>query len=67
MSTDENLQREFDAAVQKAGLDVPAERRAGLLAMYADMKTMTALVRGPRTAAAEPSNIYTLVPFLRRG
>ena len=60
------LEREFDAAMAKAGLNVPADRRAGTLAAYADMKHMTELLRQPRTAASEPSNVYSLIPFMRR-
>jgi hypothetical protein len=63
---DETLEREFDAAMAKAGLKAPADRRAGLLAAYIDMKAMTDLLRQPRTAASEPSNVYSLVPFMRR-
>jgi hypothetical protein len=44
---------------------VPADRKAGIVAGYRDMKRMTALLRQPRTATAEPSNIYSLESFAR--
>jgi hypothetical protein len=59
------LETEFDALMAKAGADVPADRRAGVLAGYQEIKRMTALLRQPRTEAAEPSSIYGLVEFAR--
>ena len=66
MSTQDDtaLEREFDMLMAKAGATVPADRRAGLIAGYRDMKAMTALLRQPRTAADEPANIYSLTRFL---
>ena len=59
------LEREFDMLMAKAGGSVPADRKAGALAAYADMKRMAALLRkSPRSEADEPSNIYSLMPFL---
>jgi hypothetical protein len=65
VSTQEDaaLEREFDVLMAKVGAKVPVERRAGIVAGYADMKRMTALLRQPRTEAAEPSNIYSLIAF----
>jgi hypothetical protein len=63
---DDALEREFDVVMRKAGLSVPAERRAGTLAAYADMQRMAAILRQPRDATHEPSNIFSLVPFARR-
>jgi hypothetical protein len=60
------LEREFDVVTHKAGLTVPAVRRAGTIAAYEDMQRMAAILRQPRDATHEPSNIYSLVPFLRR-
>lgn len=67
MSTQEDaaLEREFDVLMAKAGAKVPADRKAGIVAGYKDMKRMTMLLRQPRTEAAEPSNIYSLVAFAR--
>jgi hypothetical protein len=59
------LERELDLAMARAGVSVPPERKAGVVACYADLKRMTALLRQPRSAAAEPSNIYSLPVILR--
>lgn len=65
-SDDAALEREFDMLMARAGATVPAERKAGVVAGYKDMKRMAALLRQPpRTAADEPSNIYSLTSFLR--
>jgi hypothetical protein len=66
-ANDREIEHEFDVLMRKAGADVPAERKAGIVQGYKDMKSATALLRQPRTAAAEPSNIYSLKPFLTRG
>jgi hypothetical protein len=63
---DAALEREFDALMARAGAEVPADRRAGIVAGYKDMKRMTVLLRQPRSEAAEPSNIYSLTPFAGR-
>jgi len=67
MSThdDTAFEREFDMLMAKAGAAVPADRKAGIIAGYRDMKRMAALLRQPRTAADEPSNTYSLKSFLR--
>jgi hypothetical protein len=62
---DAALEREFDVLMAMAGAEVPADRKAGILAGYKDMKRMTALLRQPRSEAAEPSNIYSLTSFRR--
>jgi hypothetical protein len=62
---DAALERELDALMTKAGADVPRDRKAGILAGYKEMKRMTALLRQPRSEAAEPSNIYSLVDYAR--
>ena len=49
----------------KAGAQVPAERKAGIVAGYRDLKRMAALLRQPRTAADETSNIFSLKSFMR--
>jgi hypothetical protein len=59
------LERELDMLMAKTGAAVPADRKAGIVAGYRDMKRMTALLRQPRTATAEPSNIYSLESFVR--
>ena len=67
MSTqdDADLERELDMLMAKAGAKVPAERKAGIVAGYRDLKRMAALLRQPRTAADETSNIFSLKGFMR--
>jgi hypothetical protein len=67
MNTEDDaaLKREFDMLMVKAGARVPLDRKAGIVAGYRDMKRMTALLRQPRTAADETSNIYSLKSFAR--
>jgi hypothetical protein len=65
MSTEDELERELDMLLAKAGADVPPHLKAGILSGYKDMKAMVATVRQPRTAANEPSNVFSLKPFAR--
>lgn len=65
MSTPDGLEHELDMLLAKAGATVPPHLKAGILAGYRDMKRMAATVRQPRTAAAEPSNIFSLTNFSR--
>lgn len=66
MSTPAVPDAEFDALAARAGLAIPSERRAAILAIYAEVKEMAALLRtadlGP---ADEPANIYLFDPILR--
>lgn len=67
-TTDEGdtaVERELDMLMARIGADVPADRKKGVIVGYKDMKSMTALLRQPRSAADEPSNIYSLTPFMR--
>ena len=59
------LEREPDMLLAKAGASVPADRKAGIIAGYRDIKRLAALLRQPRSAVAEPSNIFSLVPLAR--
>ncbi len=52
------LETEFDVLMARAGIVVPENRRAALLAGFAELRDQVALLRQPRTAAAEPSNIF---------
>ncbi len=66
MGADMNdLEREFDHLMARAGAVVPQDRRAGTIVCYEDLKRMCALLRQPRSAASEPSNIYSLDAVLR--
>ena len=52
------LEAEFDALMRRASITVPDDRRAALLAGFAELRDQVALLRQPRTAAAEPSNVF---------
>ena len=65
MSSPDGLEHELDVLLAKAGATVPPHLKAGILAGYRDMKRMTAKVRQPRTAASEPSNVFSLKYFTR--
>jgi hypothetical protein len=56
----EALDAEFDILMARAGLTIPPDRRAALLAGFADLRAMLPVLRQPRTAAAEPANIFRL-------
>ena len=58
-------EHEFDVLLARAGLVIPAERRPGVIAGCEEMRRFAALMRQPRTAASEPSNIFSLKPFIR--
>jgi hypothetical protein len=60
------LEQEFDALIARAGAVVPADRRAGVVAGFEDMRRLCAVLRQKRTAASEPSNIFSLVPYIRK-
>ena len=60
--TPEILAAEFDMFMRRAGLTVSAERRDQLLPGYAELRDQVELLRGPRNAAAEPSNTFRLHP-----
>ena len=64
------LNQEFEVLMRRAGLTVPPERHAATLAGFKELRTHLALLRqtastAPRTAAAEPSNVFALRPLVR--
>lgn len=63
---DKALEQELDVLMSKAGATIPDDRKAGVFAGYRELKAMAAMLRQPRTAAAEPSNIYSLETFIGR-
>jgi hypothetical protein len=65
MSTLDGLEQELDMLLAKAGADVPPHLKIGILAGYQELKRMAAVVRQPRVAAAEPSNVFSLKSFAR--
>jgi hypothetical protein len=54
---------EIEAAFLKAGVVVPADLKAGAISEARNLARAAALLRRPRTAACEPSNIFSLVKF----
>jgi hypothetical protein len=61
----EELSRELQQALQRAGLDLPPGRLPGLLATYTELRAMLPLLRRPRSAAAEPAGVYDLATVTR--
>jgi hypothetical protein len=59
------LALEFDVFARRAGLDIPADRRAGVFAGFKDLLHMLALMRQPRTAAHEPASTYSILSVTR--
>lgn len=59
------LAEELAFLFRRAGLEVPADRMPGIIAGYAELKDMLVLLRQPRTAANEPSNVYSLETITR--
>ena len=60
------LEQEFNVLMARAGVVVPADRRAGAVAGFKDLRRMAALLHGHRPATSEPSNIFILTPFIRK-
>ena len=59
------LEAELAYMLKRAGHDAPADRLAGMVAGYAELKGMLELLRQPRTAANEPANVYSLDTITR--
>ncbi len=55
-----DLQQEFDVLARRAGLTIPADRRAPLLHAFADLRHMLDVLRQPRTAVSEPAATYDI-------
>jgi hypothetical protein len=65
MPDDEALALEFDVFARRAGLEIPADRRPALFTGFKDLRRMVALLRQPRTAAAEPAGTYSILSVTR--
>jgi hypothetical protein len=62
----DTLEQEFDALVTRAGLTIPADRRATMLKCYADVRGWADIIRQHRRApAAETANVYALETITR--
>jgi hypothetical protein len=57
----------FDHVMARCGIVVPDDRRAGALATYKELMQMATLLRQPRDAESEPSNVFCLDIVLRCG
>jgi hypothetical protein len=60
--TQDALAAEFDTSMARAGVTVPPNRRAGILASYADLRSQIALLHGRYGFGDEPSNVFRLSP-----
>ena len=54
----EALEAEFNVLMARAGLTIPAERRADFLQDFADLREQLALLHQRRPATVEPANVY---------
>jgi len=57
---DAALETEFDSMLARAGMIIPADRRAATVQAYRELRQQVALLRQPRDATHEPSNIFRL-------
>jgi hypothetical protein len=48
------VEEDIEARLTAAGIVVPPDLKAGVIAEARDLLRMAAILRGPRTAAAEP-------------
>jgi hypothetical protein len=62
MPSPDELAAEFDILMRRAGIVVPAERRAGVLASYADLMDQIALLHDRYAYTDEPANVFRLSP-----
>jgi hypothetical protein len=62
MPSPDDLATEFDILMRRAGITVPDERRAAVLASYADLRDQIALLHNRYTYADEPANVFRLSP-----
>lgn len=52
--------QELEALFAAAGLAIPPDLKVGTLAEAAHLRRAAALLRRPRSAAAEPANVFSL-------
>lgn len=58
-------ERAFVWAMESQGICVPDDLRAGALAEFRQLETLRTLLRAPRPAESEPSNVFAIDPILR--
>jgi hypothetical protein len=62
MPSPDELAAEFDILMRRAGITVPEERRATILASYADLHDQIALLHNRYAYTDEPANVFRLSP-----
>ena len=62
MPSPEDLAAEFDMLMRRAGLTIPDQRRAAVLAGYADFHAQMAILRDRYAYTDEPANIFRVTP-----
>lgn len=55
---DKDIQAEFEALAQRAGIEIFDDRREAMLAAYLDLKKMLALLREDLSPDLESANIF---------
>jgi hypothetical protein len=60
MPSPDDLAAEFDVLMRRAGITVPTDRRAAVLASYADMYEQIELLRNRYAHTDEPANVFRL-------
>ena len=60
------LEREIDVLMARIGAVVPPDRKAGVVAGVADLRKLALLMHAKHPATLEPSNTFTLTPFVRK-
>ncbi len=62
MPSPDELAAEFDILMRRAGLTMPDERRAAVLASYTDLREQIALLHNRYVYTDEPANVFRLSP-----
>jgi hypothetical protein len=62
MPSPDELAAEFDILMRRAGITVPPDRRATVLAGYADLHEQIALLHNRYAHTDEPANVFRLSP-----
>jgi hypothetical protein len=60
MPSPDELATEFDVLMRRAGITVPPERRAAVLAGYADLREQISLLHDRYAHTDEPANVFRL-------
>jgi hypothetical protein len=63
MPAPDEFAAEFDVLMRRAGITVPAERRAAVLASYVDLRQQIDLLYDRYAHTDEPANVFRLSPM----